>query len=442
MRPSPQAQQFRAVAPSTSDPPGPSEAQPEAEIVRESAVPAGVLLPRIKVDIFVESEELRASLEQAAADRRAVRAEFTIEQGSFAAAATRYRDMHSPDLIVVEQCGWVEDLDWLIEALADVCQPATRLFVIGDRNDVVLYRHLMRAGVSDYLFRPVSPLVFLEAIQSIFQIDGGETELGSAIAFVGARGGVGASTLAHNVAALLSRESATTTLLIDADLGFGTAALQFDVTPASGLGEALSEGDDLDHEVLERLVHWRDKRFGILAAPLRTAKSAAPRPDTMRQVVDEARRLAKVVVLDLPHGWAPWAEEALAAADRVVLVATADLPSLRNARTLTGLLAELRPNDGPPLLVLNRIQGRNGGAVSPEEFARILDCKVETTIPFDAEAAAAEMTGVVLSESTPKSEAAAAIGALAATLSDRKRRNKTPARRPSFLSRLLGRRTT
>ncbi len=401
-----------------------------------AGAPAGTLLPRIKVDMFAESDSVRDSLDRAAADRRAVRTEFTLLEGSFAAAAERYRDAPSPDLIVVEQQGWVEDLDARIEALAEVCQQRTRLLVIGDRNDVVLYRHLLRAGVSDYLFQPVAPLVFLDAVQSIFDAEGEGGELGRAIAFVGARGGAGASTLAHNVAAAFGRDFELTTLLIDADLGFGTAALQFDVNPPGGLGEALTEGDDLTREVLEPLVHWRDKRMGLLVAPDRERHPAPPEPHAMRQVVDQARRLARIVVLDLPHGWAPWTMEALAAADRVVLVATPDLPSLRNARTLTGALAGLRPNDEPPLLVLNRVVAKP--LVPPEEFAKVLDCEVAARIPVEAAAAGAEMSGTLLADAVPRSEAVLAIMRLAEGLSSDGARPRAPRPRSSWLGRLLG----
>lgn len=405
----------------------------------DAGTPTGALLPRIKVDVFTETGELQVTLEKAAADRRAARTEFSFWTGSFAAAAAQYRETLSPDLVVVEQRGWVENLDWLIEALAEVCQPTTRVLVVGDRNDVVLYRHLIRAGVSDYLFQPIEPLVFLDAIRSIFLVDGETAELGTVIAFVGARGGVGSSTLAQNVAALVSHELATTTLLIDADLGFGTAALQFDITPARGLAEALTERSDLDNEVLERLVHWRDKRLGILAAPDRVGQMSAPDPDAMRQVVDQARRVAQFVVLDLPHGWAPWTVEALATADGVVIVATADLPCLRNARTLGDLLAGIRPNDGPAALVLNRLPVRGKPAVSPEEFSRILDCRIAARIPFDGAVGTAEMAGTVLSEFAPKSEIVQIMRTFAAAVSDKDKRGAEEPRRASWFGRLFRR---
>ncbi len=401
---------------------------------------SGALLPRIGIDVFTRTGELRESLRRVSADRRAARTAFTFHDGSFAEAAAHYRDALSPDLVIIEQCGWTEDLDWLIEGLAEVCQSTTRVLVIGDRNDVVLYRHLMRSGVSDYLFMPVEPLVVIEAVRAIFQSGDDAAELGTVIAFTGARGGSGASMLAQNTAALLSRDLSATTLLIDADLGFGTAAMQFDISPPCGLGEALTEGDDLDKEVLERLVHWHGKGLGILTAPERAEQIGAPPPQSMREVVDQARRIARYVVLDLPHGWSPWVVEALAAADSVVLVATPDLPSLRNARTLIGLVTALRPNDGPPSLVLNRVAPGDKPPVAPEEFARILNCKIAATIPFEPAAAPAEMAGTILAEMAPKSEAARAMRAFAAAISGRERPNAPPARTGSLLSRLFRRR--
>lgn len=396
-----------------------------------------IMLPRIRIDAFVASEPLVAAVECVAGDRRAVRSEFALRRGGFAEAMERYREHAPADLVVIEDSGSADQLEWRIEALAELCPPTARLVIIGERNDIILYRRLIRIGASDYLVQPVTPLTLLDSITSIFMEEEDTKDLGLVIAFVGARGGVGSSTIAHNAAAIFSQHFDATTLLIDADIGFGTAALQFDVSPPQGLADALKEREDLDLEVLERLSHWRYKRLGILAAPDRAEQMAAPDEGVMRHVVDQARRIAKYVVLDLPHGWAPWTAEALAAADRVVLVATPDLPSLRNARTLLSLIHTMRPNDEPAQLVLNRMPPRGKPSVSVEDFARILDRKVIAAIPYDDAAASAEMSGRVLVEDAPGSEVVKAIEALAAGMAGRESLANRKAARKSLLARLF-----
>ncbi len=424
--------------PSAESATGPTHSGDETATGQNAEVPEPrLMLPRISIDAFLESELLRAAVQSVASDRRAVRSGFEIHRGGFAEAMERYGEHPAADLIVIEDSGSADHLEWRIEALADLCPSTTRLVVIGECNDIALYRRLIRIGVSDYLVQPVKPLTLLDSIASIFMEEEDTKDLGVVIAFVGARGGVGSSTLAHNAAAIFTGHFDATTLLIDAAIGFGTAALQFDVSSPQGLADALKEGEDLDGEVLERLTHWRDKRFGILTAPDRPDQMAAPEPGTMRHVVDQARRIARYVVLDLPHGWSPSTVEALAAADRVVLVATPDLPSLRNARTLLKLLHKLRPNDEPAHLVLNRIPTRGKPAVSTEDFARILDRKVAAAVPFDDAATSAEMAGRVLAEHAPGSEAVQTIASFAGQLAGRDPRAGRTTTRRSLLGRLF-----
>ena len=397
-----------------------------------------LMLPRIRIDAFVQGDELAQVVSRAAGDRRAVRSEFAIHRGGFSAAIERYREVPAANLILIEDSGSADQLEWHIEALAECCPPNARLVVIGTRNDISVYRRLTKLGVSDYLVQPIGPLHLLDSILSIFA-ESDEKELGLVLAFVGTRGGSGASTVAHNVASTLSRTFEATTLLIDADLGFGTAALQFDITSPQGFADAVRERENLDRDLLERLVHWRDKRLGVLAAPDKLDQLAAPDPGIMRHLVDQARRLAQFVVLDLPHGWSPWIAEALASADRVGIVATADLPSLRNSRTLLEMIQMMRPNDAPPELILNRIPLRGKPQVSVDDYVRILGIRRPVTIPFDATAASAEMSGHLLVETSPSSEAAAAIASLVSQMADLDKNSRGKAAPEGLLGRLLGR---
>lgn len=374
------------------------------------------MLPRIRIEAFAQSDALLAAIHDAARDRRAVRSAFSVHGGGFATAIEQFRAHPPADIVLIEAAGAFDELAPQIEALAEHCPPSTRLMLIGTRNDIVLYRRLMKIGVSDYLVQPLDPLTLLDAIVAIAVDEEDAKGLGLVLAFVGARGGAGSSMVAHNVASLLSRRFEATTLLVDADIGFGTAALQFDVSTPHDFSDAVKEREDLDREMLEKLAFWRDKRFGILTASDRLEKIVAPDPGVTRHIVDQARRLAQFVVLDLPQGWRSWTAEALVCADRVGLVATPDLPSLRNARTLLELIRKIRPNDAPPYLVLNQMPARGKPKVSADDVARVLDRRVAASIPHDDAAATAEMRGRVLVEEAPGSAAAAALEALAAQL--------------------------
>lgn len=396
-------------------------------------------LPRLRAEAFVSRPETARVLEAAGRDRRAAKAEMVCRKGGFAAAIAHYGEHTPPDVIVLEFDGPQDALLSGLEDLAELCPPETRLLLIGADNDVTLYRRLMQMGVSDYLLRPVEPLVLLDAIIEI--AGGGEAEVqGQVIAFMGARGGVGSSTIAHNVAHHLAEAREAVTVLIDTVAGFGTAALQFDLQLERGLADALDEGESLDTEVLDRLVHWQGKRFGLLAAP--TAPDAPPPPEgQIAHVIDQARRMARFVVLDLPGHWQPWMAEALQIADKVVLTAAPDLASLRNARTLMALFAQLRPNDALPALVLNALASRPAPPIGAREFARTLDLDPVAVIPADpATLGQAEMAGEVVLARAPRSAPARAIRALAEGLAGgRAGGGSAKPARNGLLAGLLGR---
>ncbi len=388
---------------------------PEARVATEESN-LRLMLPRISVDAFTTNTDVLQAVEKAMSDRRATRVEAQVFEGGFQQAITRYSSAQPADLIVIECLEPSEVLPAQIDALADLCPPSTRLLLVGSDNSVELYRKLLRLGVSDYLVRPVKPLGLIEALAGILGEDD-EEDRGHVLAFVGARGGTGASTLAQNVAHGLAHKFNATTILIDADVGFGTASLQFDFSPARTLDDAIKEGEALDKEVLERLIHWRDRRFGIIAAPARPDEAIIPGREQIRRVVEQARRVARYVVLDVPQGWGPLASEALTLADTVTLVATPDLVALRNTRTLMQMLKVLRPNDPAPSLILNQKPTRGKSFVTADEFSATLSCPLTAEISSDPEAlSAAQMAGKILLEHAPKSQVSNQILALTAKL--------------------------
>lgn len=420
-------------------PAGVAPEEPEARVATEESN-LRLMLPRISVDAFVASPDVSETVEKAIADRRATRVEAQIFEGSFQQAIARYSSEQPSDIVVIECVGPSDELPAQIDALADLCPPSTRLVLVGSDNSVELYRKLLRLGVSDYLVRPVTPLGLIEALAGIMGEDGDE-DRGHVLAFVGARGGAGASTLAQNVAHGLAHNFNATTVLIDADVGFGTASLQFDFSPARTLDDAIKEGDALDKEMLERLIHWRDRRFGIMAAPARPDEAISPGREQIRRVVEQARRVAKYVVLDVPQGWGPLASEALTLADTVTLVATPDLVALRNTRTLMQMIRVLRPNDPAPTLILNQKPTKGKSFVTAEEFSATLSCPLTAQIPSDPEAlSAAQMAGKILLEHAPKSPVAHQILDLTSKLALHSvpRAGEKPARR-GVLGRLFRR---
>ena len=125
--------------------------------------------------------------------------------------------------------------------------------MIGRVNDIVLYRDLIGRGVSEYLVVPFAVLDFVRAISHLYTHAKAEP-VGRLIAVTGAKGGVGASTLAHNIAWSIAGRSTLPTVIVDLDLPFGTAGLDFNQDPPQGIAEAVFAPDRLDSNLVDRLL--------------------------------------------------------------------------------------------------------------------------------------------------------------------------------------------
>ncbi|HWU56792.1 MAG TPA: hypothetical protein VN175_14875, partial [Rhizomicrobium sp.] len=155
-------------------------------------------VPRISIHAFCEFPDTGTALEQASADRRLAKAHLTVQLGGIDAAVQHYHGQVTPNLLLVETKLHGAEALAELDRLAEVCDPATKVVVVGRQNDVELYRELMRRGASEYLVAPLSPLQLIEVISGLY-LDPSSSPIGRVVAVVGARGGVGSSTLAHNI---------------------------------------------------------------------------------------------------------------------------------------------------------------------------------------------------------------------------------------------------
>src|SRR4051812_31446199 len=181
--------------------------------------------PRVSVQAFCETVETASAVQSAGEDRRLGKAHLKIQMGGMAAAIEAYRTAPTPNVIILEPDGRTNILLGL-DQLATVCDSGTRVIVIGRINDIALYRELVRRGISDYLIAPVNALDVVRSICGLFTAPEAKA-VGRIIAVVGAKGGVGASTIAHNVAWAIARDLTMDAVVADLDLAFGTAGLDY-----------------------------------------------------------------------------------------------------------------------------------------------------------------------------------------------------------------------
>lgn len=436
----PQQQQRRAPEPVAYDDHDLDVAEapaPAAPVYHEPLADGGMgdaAIPRITIHAFCARPETAGLVEHAAADRRMARASTIVRDGGLEAAVEYYQNQPTPSLVMVETLDSAQRLLHLLDSLAQVCDPGTKVVVLGQTNDIALYRELMRRGVSEYLTQPLGPLQIIRAVGGLYA-DPSAPFVGRQIAFVGAKGGVGASTLSHNFAWAMAEKMQTATVLVDLDLAFGTAGLDFNQDPLQGVLDALTQPDRLDPVLMDRMMVRCGDRLSLFAAPASLDDDYDIGADAYEEVTQKIRGAAPFVVLDIPHVWNAAARRVLVGSDDLVVVATPDLASLRNAKNIIDLVKGSRPNDVPPRLVLNQVGVPGRPEIPVKDFGDALGVQPSLVLPFDPKPyGMAANNGQMLAEVAPKSKAAEGLEHLARLIS---RREPPPSQKSSMLSGLF-----
>jgi pilus assembly protein CpaE len=390
----------------------------DAESVADnSAIIAPV--PRITIHAFCATSATEAAIEVASKDRRLLKAQVTISSGGLGTALSMLRDQPSPNVIVLES---TEDRDALLaglDQLAEHCEAGTKVLVIGHVNDVLLYRELTRRGVSEYLIAPIKPLDIIQSISELYHAPGADP-IGRTIAVIGAKGGVGSSTVAHNLAWAIARELATSTVIVDLDIAFGTAGLDFNQDPSQGVADAVFAPERLDGNLVDRLLAKCGDNLSLLAAAAMLDRTIDLTENALDQLLGLLRASTPSIVLDMPHTWTSWARRTLIGADEIVVVAAPELASLRNAKNILDVLKTARPNDGKPKVVLNLTGMPKRPEITPTEFAKALEVELAAVVPFDAQLfGTAANNGQMVAEVQPGSKVNTLFVELAASVTGR-----------------------
>lgn len=338
--------------------------------------------PRISIQAFCESVETAAAVQAAGEDRRLGKAHLKIQMGGMTAANEAYRSAPTPNVVILEFEQRADVILSGLDSLAEVCDPGTRVIVIGRHNDVTLYRELVRRGISDYLIAPVSTLDIVRSVCGLYSAPDAKP-VGRIIAVIGAKGGVGASTVAHNIAWSIAQDLTLDSVVTDLDLAFGTAGLDYNQDPPQGIAEAVFSPERVDTNFVDRLLSKCSDNLSLLAAPATLERVYDFGADAFDAIFDSLRATVPCIVLDIPHQWSGWTQRTLLAADDILIVASPDLANLRNAKNLVDYLKAARVNDHRPFYILNQVGVPKRPEIKASDFAKALDDEPAAIIPFE-----------------------------------------------------------
>ena len=390
--------------------------------------------PRVSVQAFCETVETAAAVQAASEDRRLAKAHIKIQMGGVTAAVEAYRSAPTPNIIAIEMENRADEILTGLDRLAEVCDAGTRVIVIGRINDVTLYREMTRRGVSEYLIAPVGTIDIVRAICGLFSAPDAKP-VGRILAVVGAKGGVGASTIAHNIAFSIARDLALDSVVTDLDLAFGTAGLDYNQDPPQGIADAVFSPDRIDTAFIDRLLSKCTDHLSLLAAPATLDRVYDFGADAFDAILDALRSSIPCVVLDVPHQWSGWTKRLLVSADDILVVAGPDLANLRNAKNMVDLLRAARPNDHRPFYCLNQVGVPKRPEITQTDFAKALEDPPLAVIPFEPQLfGTAANNGQMIAEVSASHKTAEMFRQMAQTLTGRGEVKRT---RGGLLSPLL-----
>ena len=394
----------------------PAEAVPDDIVGRDEQIAPA---PRVSIQAFCETVETAAAIQAAGEDRRMAKAHLRIQMGGLAAAVEAYNGAPTPNIIMLESESRGDDILAGLDHLAEVCDAATRVVVVGRTNDVRLYRELVRRGVSDYLIAPIGAMQVVRAICGLFSAPDAKP-VGRIIAVTGAKGGVGASTIAHNIAFSIAHDLKLDSVVTDLDLAFGTAGLDYNQDPPQGIAEAVFSPDRIDTAFVDRLLAKCTDHLSLLAAPATLDRVYDFGADAFDSIFDSLRSTVPCVVLDVPHQWTGWTKQTLISADDILIVAAPDLANLRNAKNVYDFLKAARPNDHKPVYCLNQVGVPKRPEIKAADFAKALEADPVAIIPFEPQVfGAAANNGQMIAEISKGHRSAEMFRSLAQLLTGR-----------------------
>ncbi|UZK70892.1 pilus assembly protein CpaE [Sphingomonas sp. S1-29] len=275
-----------------------------------------------------------------------------------------------------------------INALAEVCEPGTVVVACGQVNDVRLYRDLVASGIHDYLLKPLNPDALRETLAQVQTMlnapkatEPSTERAHAAIAVVGTRGGVGASSMATSIAWLMSDKGRRTTALLDLDIHFGTGALALDLEPGRGLTDAIENPSRIDGLFIERAMVRASDKLAVLSAEAPIHAPVMNDGTAFFQLQEEIRTAFETTVIDLPRAMLVQFPHLVTDVQIVVIVTEYTLAAARDAIRILSWFKTNAPQT-TVIIVANRVHAASL-EISRKDFEASIERKIDVAVPFD-----------------------------------------------------------
>lgn len=310
-----------------------------------------------------------------------------------------------------------------INALAEVCEPGTVVIASGQVNDVRLYRDLVASGIHDYLLKPLNPDALREtfaaaqaALNAPKLVDASAARPHCSVAVIGARGGVGASTVTTSLAWLTSEKQGRSTALLDLDVHFGTGALALDLEPGRGLTDAIENPSRIDGLFIERAMVKASDHLAVLSAEAPINSPVLTDGAAFYQLQEELRGAFECTFVDLPRNMLVMHPHLITDVQVAVLVTEFTLAAARDAIRILSWFKSNAPQT-QVFVLANKVHPQAMLEISRKDFEGSIERKVDFVLPFEQKIASqAAKLGKPFAEAGKSTKSLSALSELAARL--------------------------
>lgn len=325
-----------------------------------------------------------------------------------------------PDIGVVALDSNVEKALKLVEEVRRQ-NPDVAIVVVSSATDGQVILRAMRAGAREFVPAPVKTEDLVTALEHVSSqklgASGGKSRSCTVIAVAGSMGGVGATSIAVNLGAILAKDPANSAALIDLDLALGDADVFLDAIPDYTLVDVAQNVSRLDFTLLKRSLTKHSSGLYLLPRPVRLQDTALITPTDLARVFGLLKATFSHLILDLSKSYTDVDLAALKAANQILLVTQLDLPCLRNVVRLMMSFEEEEGLKEKVRIVVNRA-GLDSGQISLKKAQETIGGEIFWQIPNDYRVMS-EMrnNGTPLIVSAPKAGVTQSLIAMAQELS-------------------------
>ncbi len=304
--------------------------------------------------------------------------------------------------------------------------PHVQVVMMSVQGEADYLRRSMLAGAREFLIKPFSGEELVTSIHRVHQFAATRRvvapppptatpvtppppppRVGKIIAVMGSKGGCGASTIAVNLAVALREESKARVALVDANLEFGDVGVLLNLPTSRTIAELVSGDTTIDEEVLDGTMAAHSSAIKVLLAPPRPELAELVKAEHLKRILELLDKSYDFIVIDLWKSFQETTVFFLDHADIILLIATADIPSIKNAKLFFELTDQLGYPADKTLLVLNKEDGRSG--INAKDIEASIKHPITLTLPKDERTATLAMNRgtpfVMLQRNLPISQA-------------------------------------